>query len=90
VLFADGEVIGAADLALLGEPAQTGAVRGGPNGQIEIEFPPNGLSLEAVEKALLARAIALANDNQSAAARLLGISRDTLRYRLEKYGLLGD
>jgi DNA-binding NtrC family response regulator len=90
VLFADGEVLGAADLALLGEPAQTGAVRGGPNGQIEIEFPPNGISLEAVERALLARAVAAANDNQSAAARLLGISRDTLRYRLEKYGLLGE
>ena len=33
------------------------------------------------------RALHEAAGNQSAAARLLGISRDTLRYRLEKYGL---
>jgi len=90
VLFFDGEVVEPADLALSGDPAPRGAVRAGPGGEVEIEFPPHGLSLEAVEKALLSRAIAAANDNQSAAARLLGISRDTLRYRLEKYGLLRD
>jgi DNA-binding NtrC family response regulator len=28
--------------------------------------------------------------NRSAAARLLGISRDTMRYRLEKFGLDGE
>ena len=32
-------------------------------------------------------ALAKAGGNQSAAARLLGVSRDTLRYRMEKYGI---
>ena len=58
-----------------------------PSGAIRIEFPDNGLSLEAVERELLTRAMEKAKGNQSAAARLLGISRDTLRYRLEKFGL---
>ena len=38
----------------------------------------------------LTGALAKAGGNQSAAARLLGISRDTLRYRLEKHGLSGE
>jgi DNA-binding protein Fis len=57
------------------------------SGEVQIEFPDNGVSLEAVERALIGRALEKAAGNQSAAARLLGISRDTLRYRLEKFGL---
>ena len=49
--------------------------------------PTAGISLEAVERALLVRALEKAGGNQSAAARLLGVSRDTLRYRMEKFGL---
>ena len=59
-----------------------------PSGEVLIDFPDGGLSLEAVERALLVRALEKAGGNQSAAARLLGISRDTLRYRMEKYGLV--
>ena len=58
-----------------------------PSGDVEIDFPDGGLSLEAVERALLVRALEKAGGNQSAAARLLGISRDTLRYRMEKFAL---
>jgi DNA-binding protein Fis len=43
--------------------------------------------LEGVERAIIVRALEKASGNQSAAARLLGISRDTLRYRLQKFGL---
>ena len=57
------------------------------SGEVQIEFPDNGVSLEAVERALIVRALEKAAGNQSAAARLLGISRDTLRYRLEKFEL---
>lgn len=44
-------------------------------------------ALQDQEKALLLSALAKAGDNQSEAARLLRISRDTLRYRLKKHGL---
>ena len=44
-------------------------------------------SLEEIEKAAIVNALELAEHNQSKAARLLHISRDTLRYRLKKFGL---
>jgi len=40
-----------------------------------------------VEREMLAQALALTGGNVSRAARELGISRDTLRYRMEKYGI---
>ena len=53
------------------------------------ELPPEGVDLEAVERGLLAQALERTNQNQSAAARLLGISRYALRYRMEKFSLEG-
>jgi len=49
--------------------------------------PDQGLVLEDVEKRLIVEAMERASGNQSKAARLLGISRDTLRYRLKKHGM---
>ncbi len=51
-------------------------------------LPPEGVDLEAVERSLLLQAMERTQGNQSAAARLLAISRYALRYRLEKYGML--
>src|SRR5262249_26032217 len=53
----------------------------------DIEFPADGLVLEEVEKTLIKKALARTQGNTSQAARLLSISRNTLRYRMEKYGL---
>jgi DNA-binding NtrC family response regulator len=86
-LFSDNDPVTPDDLGLSVAPPSIGRVTPGPSGEVEIDFPKNGLSLEAVERALVSRALQEAAGNQSAAARLLGISRDTLRYRLEKYGL---
>jgi DNA-binding NtrC family response regulator len=89
VLFADGERLEASDLGLPTDTGTQGQVRTTPAGEVQVDIPESGLSLEAVERALLAGALAKAGGNQSGAARLLGVSRDTLRYRLDKYGL-GD
>lgn len=51
------------------------------------ELPDDGISLEAVERELLLRALEKAGGNQTQAARYLDISRRTLIYRLEKHGL---
>jgi DNA-binding NtrC family response regulator len=46
-------------------------------------FPAEGFSLETAINRLIEHALAQAGENVSAAARLLGVSRDYIRYRLE-------
>ena len=46
-----------------------------------------GLNLEAVERQLLVQALERAGGNQTQAGYLLGINRDQVRYRIEKFGL---
>ncbi len=82
VLFSDAEILGPETLGLPG-PA-TAAVT--PDG-LQFELPDGGVRFEEVERALLVSALRKAGGSQSAAARLLGMSRDTLRYRLEKFGI---
>jgi transcriptional regulator with GAF, ATPase, and Fis domain len=50
-------------------------------------FPPGGVNLETVERDLIAKALAEAGSNRSRAARLLGITRSQLYYRMQKHGL---
>ena len=49
-----------------------------------------GISLEAVERELLVRALEKFNWNQTQAARFLDISRRTLIYRMEKHHLVRE
>jgi transcriptional regulator with PAS, ATPase and Fis domain len=51
-------------------------------------LPEEGLAFESIEKDILQQALDRTGGNQSKAARLLEMSRDTFRYRLEKHGLL--
>ncbi len=53
-----------------------------------LSIPEGGTSLEEVERALVEMAMRQANNNQTHAARLLDISRDALRYKLKKHGLM--
>ena len=46
------------------------------------------ISLDSVEKILTVRAMAKAKDNISGAARLLGVTRPALAYRLKKHGIV--
>ncbi len=56
-------------------------------GSCPFVLPEEGLDLEAVERGLILQALERTNHNQSASARLLGISRYALRYRIDKHGL---
>ena len=61
-----------------------------PNGRSlpKLDIPEGGTSLEEVERELVEMAMAQANGNQTHAADLLDISRDALRYKLKKFGLM--
>ena len=50
-------------------------------------IPSDGLSLEDNERSLLVRALEKTNGNQTQAARLLRVTRDTLRYKMKKFNL---
>jgi DNA-binding protein Fis len=50
-------------------------------------MPKTGISLEYVEKELIRQALQYAGGNKTKAARLLEITRDTLRYKVKKYSL---
>jgi DNA-binding NtrC family response regulator len=53
----------------------------------QFRLPPEGVNLEEVERQLLIQALERADGNQTQAASLLGINRDQVRYRIEKFGL---
>jgi DNA-binding NtrC family response regulator len=50
-------------------------------------LPAGGIDLNLLERDVIRQALELAAGNRSKAARLLGITRDTLLYRMQKYGL---
>jgi DNA-binding NtrC family response regulator len=53
-----------------------------------IVLPEEGISLEEVEKNLIMQALERTDQNQTNAAKLLGITRHTLIYRMEKYNII--
>ena len=56
-------------------------------GQPPAGLPSTGTDLERWEKAMIEQALRESDGNQTKAAARLGITRDTLRYRLKKHGL---
>jgi DNA-binding NtrC family response regulator len=57
-------------------------------GTLRLELPDEGIALEDVEKELLLAALAKHNWNQTRAAAYLKITRSTLLYRMEKFGIV--
>jgi two-component system, NtrC family, response regulator AtoC len=60
-----------------------------PGPEVRFMMPESGLDLEQVEKAFITQALELAQGNKSKAAKLLGLTRHTLLYRIEKHNLDG-
>jgi DNA-binding NtrC family response regulator len=54
----------------------------------QFRLPPEGVDMEEVERQLLVQAMERSHGNQSQAAQLLGLNRDQVRYRIEKFGLV--
>ena len=52
---------------------------------MSFNLPPEGISIDELEKHLVLQALKKSKNNKTKAAKLLGLSRGTFRYRLEKY-----
>ncbi len=52
-----------------------------------LKLTRKGIDLETLEKDLVTQALDLTNGNQTKAGRLLGLNRDQVRYRIEKFNL---
>jgi transcriptional regulator with GAF, ATPase, and Fis domain len=57
---------------------------------IPFDLPPDGIDLDALERHLVVQALARTGGNKTRAGTLLGLTRDQVRYRLQKYGLDRD
>jgi transcriptional regulator with GAF, ATPase, and Fis domain len=77
MLLADNGLLGPDDFATLSKAAAPATFR----------LPPEGVDLETVERQLVIQALQRAGGNQTQAGLLLGINRDQVRYRIEKFGL---
>jgi two-component system, NtrC family, response regulator AtoC len=52
-----------------------------------VELPPTGVNLDQLERSLVVQALERSGWNQTKAATLLGLNRDQIRYRIEKFKL---
>jgi two-component system response regulator PilR (NtrC family) len=88
VALADSRSIGLGDL-----PTEVAGAASAPAGEI-LTLPPAGANLDEilneVERRLLLSALERTDGNRTAAAKLLGITFRSLRYRLSKHGLGSD
>ncbi|HOE65918.1 MAG TPA: sigma-54 dependent transcriptional regulator [Candidatus Hydrogenedentes bacterium] len=85
VLLASGDRLVENDI-LLGHLTMPGSHE--PEGRL-VRLPEKGCNLAEVEKDLVLQALGRTHGNQTQAATLLGLSRDQVRYRMDKFGLLG-
>ena len=91
VLLSDTQTFAGQWLQLRPSPLVTQPEGGRVGVDLALRLPLDGsLSLEEMERKIVSEALERAKHNVTAAARLLGTSRETLRYRVNKYGLKSE
>ena len=83
MILADDGDLSAADLA----PEIAAHTADPPRETLSFPLPPSGILFEDVERDFVRQALDLTHGNQTRAARLLGLTRDELRYRVKKFDL---
>ena len=78
MLLAPGDMLEPADFPIA--TARAGSPRG-------LELPAQGVDLDEIEKSLVLQALERTGWNQTRAAKLLGLNRDQIHYRIEKFKL---
>jgi transcriptional regulator with PAS, ATPase and Fis domain len=84
VVLEDSEIIGAEHMPIWMFGKSVGAV---PPAEGRFVLPETGICLEDLEKDLIMQALERTGKNKAQAAKLLGISYDSFRYQLKKFGL---
>jgi len=84
-LLNPGPVLEPGHLGLAEPPAAP--VRAVGDGPVEVDFQRGPIDLEVLERTLIQRALLHTGWNRAQAARLLGLTKETLRYRIEKHEL---
>jgi DNA-binding NtrC family response regulator len=78
MLLSDSERLDARDFTVTTSPVSAGD---------EFELPATGVDLEKLERSLVVQALKRSGGNQTKAGTFLGLNRDQIRYRIEKFGL---
>ncbi|MCA8919970.1 MAG: sigma-54-dependent Fis family transcriptional regulator, partial [Planctomycetes bacterium] len=78
VLLCDREMLCVESFGALKKPVELDA---------DLALPPAGVKLDDLERSLVVQALERTNGNQTQAAKLLGLNRDQIRYRIEKFHL---
>ncbi|MBI4264488.1 MAG: sigma 54-interacting transcriptional regulator [Acidobacteria bacterium] len=86
VILADGGIIRSEHLPVTTPRASATGLAAGSDAAAA-PLPAGGVSLEAIERSLVVKALAQARHNKTRAAKLLGLTRAQLYSRIEKYGL---
>jgi DNA-binding NtrC family response regulator len=78
MLLSDSERLDAKDFTTTSSAVTTGN---------DFELPATGVDLEKLERSLVMQALKRSGGNQTKAGTFLGLNRDQIRYRIEKFGL---
>jgi two-component system response regulator AtoC len=87
VLLAESDTLEPADFESMRTIVPQASSTTASDGPAGVALPAEGVNLEDVEKRLVMMALDRTNGNQTRAAALLGLHRDQIRYRIEKFGL---
>ena len=80
MLLAEGDELDVDHFPIVGASAR-------PISSESVELPAGGIDLEQLERSLVVQALERSGWNQTRAATLLGLNRDQIRYRIEKFKL---
>ncbi len=84
MLLADEEIIKDYHLNFLVDKIENDKSQ---SGKFNLEIPPSGIKMETVMKDLILKTLTITGGNQVRAAKILGLSRSKLRYRMEQFDI---
>jgi DNA-binding NtrC family response regulator len=88
LLLSDAPTIGIEHLAFLRASGNPGGMSVGIGGhEFALQIPSSGIAMKEVLRELILRTLTITNGNQVQAAKILGITRSKLRYRMDQLGI---